>query len=253
MEARLKQRLRAILRSLGYEIKGIKYTPQQLLDLTLARRIEFDDIVCRYMFERGEALSFIEVGACDGETNDPLRKYITRCGWRGMLIEPQPAAAARLRTLYKDNDRVTIHQIAIDRKRGNRTLYAVDSSVLDIPQWAAGLASFDRSIVAKHEDQIPGLSTAIIEISVPCTTFDDILAGLPDEQVDFLQIDAEGADRLLLSMFPFHRLKPSIIHWETKHDTKQQKEETLSLLAGHGYRFAAGDEDTTAILTTPNL
>jgi hypothetical protein len=75
-----------------------------------------------------------------------------------------------------------------------------------------------------------------------------VLDRLPCEQLDLLQIDTEGADAYILSLFPFSRVRPAIIHWETKHLSKKQREDCLDRLTGFGYRFASsGDEDMMAV------
>jgi hypothetical protein len=52
-----------------------------------------------------------------------------------------------------------------------------------------------------------------------------------------------------LSLFPFNRIKPALIHWEVKHLTKTEREGCLDRLAGFGYRFApSGPEDMLAVL-----
>ena len=60
------------------------------------------------MFEHGQDCVFIQVGAYDGVSTDPLRKYIGRCGWRGVMLEPQPGPAGRLRDLYAGNDGIVV-------------------------------------------------------------------------------------------------------------------------------------------------
>ena len=50
----------------------------------------------------------------------------------------------------------------------------------------------------------------IASVPVECRTFDSVLALLPDASLDVLQIDVEGADGYLLSLFPFERLRPAI-------------------------------------------
>src|SRR5580692_5233133 len=104
----MKHWINAGLGVLGYRVQGIRYCPRQLLQAGCLRVIEFDDLVCRRMFEFGRELTFIQVGAFDGITRDPLRKYIDKCGWRGVLVEPQGRAASQLRELYSRNDRVVI-------------------------------------------------------------------------------------------------------------------------------------------------
>jgi FkbM family methyltransferase len=242
----MKDLLKTSLAALGYRVQGTRYCPRQLLDPGCLRVIEFDDVVCRHMFETGPELTFIQIGAFDGITADPLRKYIDKCGWRGVLVEPQARAANKLRELYRGNERIITLQAAVDREYGSRTLFTVESETA--PAWTGGMASFRREHIVKHSVLIPGVGTMIREETVDCITFDEVLGRLPHERIDLLQIDAEGADAYLLSLFPFDRVRPAIVHWEIKHYTKTQKQDCLDRLAGFGYRFAPSGEDMMAVL-----
>lgn len=244
----LRHGIKRGLAALGYHVQGTRYCPRQLLEPTLLRCLEFDDVICRRMFEVGSQLTFIQVGAFDGITGDPLKKYIEKCGWKGVVVEPQSKATDQLRALYGDNQRILILQAAIDGERRQRSLYRVESNL--VPRWAGGLASFRRENILKHSDLIPGIETMISQETVDCITFAEVLTYLPNEEIDLLQIDTEGADGYILSLFPFDRLRPSIVHWEVKHLSKPEREECLSRLANLGYRFAAsGDEDMLAVLS----
>jgi FkbM family methyltransferase len=244
----MKSLLKNVLRGLGYQIQGTRFTPRHLLDPAQLRLLEFDDIICRRMFDVGEALNFIQVGVYDGVQSDPLHKYIARCGWRGVMVEPQSKACAKLRALYADNDKIVVMNAALDRQPDTRTLYTIAESSA-APPWAGGLASFDRAVIAKHGDLIPGLESMIQAEPVQCVPFGAVLDKLATDRIDLLQIDTEGADGFILSLFPFKRIKPAIVHWEVKHLTTQQREDALDLLAAHGYRFApSGSEDMLAVL-----
>jgi FkbM family methyltransferase len=244
----MKQMIHNLLARAGYRVEGIRFTPRQFLQPHRIRHLQFDDVVCRRMVENGEDFTFIQVGAYDGISTDPLRKYIERFGWRGAMLEPQPRPALQLRELYKDNPRIVVLEAALDRHRGTRSLFTIESDLF--PKWAGGMASFDRGHILKHDYLIPGIATMIRELTVACIPFDEVLAALPAGRMDLLQIDAEGADGYLISLFPFDRIKPAIIHWETKNMTRAQQEETLDRLAGHGYLIArSGNEDSLAILT----
>lgn len=199
------------------------------------------------MFDTGPELTFIQVGAFDGITGDPIQKYVEKCRWKGILIEPQARAADKLRQLYRTNDRIRVVQAALDRESRTRKIFTVDPR--NGPSWAGGLASFELKTILKHCDLVPGLETMIREDTVDCITFEKVLERLPGEHLDLLQIDTEGADGFILSLFPFDRMKPAIIHWEIKHLARLEQEETLQRLQQHGYRFArSGGEDMLAVL-----
>lgn len=244
----MKRQLKQMLDMLGYRVENIRNRPRQLQDPAAMRVLEFDDIICRRMMEVGPSLRFLQLGAFDGVTRDPLRKYIVKHGWRGVLVEPQAAAAAKLRDLYHGNDSICIVEAAIDRAAHTRTLFTVSSG--GGPSWTEGLASFDRSTVTKHEDLAPGLVDVVKEEMVECVSFDTVLDKLPTETLDLLQIDAEGFDAYLLSLFPFSRTKPAIIHWEIKHASKRERDACFEQLVRLGYCLApSGDEDMMAVLS----
>ena len=243
----MKQIVRQLLAILGYRLEGINTVPRQFLEPRRVRHVEFDDVICRRIVEVGENFTFIQVGAYDGVSTDPLRKYIEHYGWRGVMLEPQPVAASHLRSLYGDNPNILVIEAALDHQRGTRSLYTVESQLL--PKWVGGMASFDKKHILKHDYLIPGINALVRELNVACITFRDVLEQLPSGHLDLLQIDAEGADGYLISLFPFGKLKPAIIHWESKNMTRVQQEETLELLASHGYLVSrSGDEDSLACL-----
>lgn len=243
----MKRHIKQLIAALGYEVRGTRMTPRLLREPQLLRELEFDDVVCRRMCEGGNReLKFIQIGAFDGILEDPLRKYIDTHGWRGVLVEPQPGPAGRLRELYKGNDRVSVLEAAIAAEAGVRAFFAVDSP--EAPAWAGALASFDRSVILRHAGALPGVERMIKETTVNCITFDRILDETMPGDVDLLQIDAEGSDAAILALFPFDRVRPAIVHWEVCHLSLRERESCFDRLAPYGYRFApSGSLDNLAV------
>lgn len=199
------------------------------------------------MIAVGTSLTFIQIGTYDGTTTDPLCEFVGKFGWQGVLVEPQPDAARKLRELYCNNDQIVVLEAAVDRQAGKRTLFTVPSDGL--PLWVGGMASFNREHITKHSCLIPGLDGRICEINVDCITFADVVKQVRYSSLDLLQIDAEGADACLLKLFPFEELRPPIVHWEIKNLTLAEREQCFDRLVKFGYRFApSGDEDMMAIL-----
>lgn len=241
-----KSLLRQVAGSFGYRIQGTRYTPKQLFNDEVLRAVEFDDVVCRFMFDVRQDIRFLQIGAYDGVSTDPLRKYIDRCSWQGVLVEPQPHCAQQLRKLYGSNLRLQVVEAAIDSEPGSRNLYIVEGD--DLPKWTGGLASFDRDNVLRHAKLVPGLSEKIKAISVPCKTFADVISQLAEPSIDLLQMDVEGADGKLLALFPFERFQPAIVQWEIKNLSISEQESTLDRLISFGYQIArSGGEDMLAV------
>jgi FkbM family methyltransferase len=243
----MKEIAKRLLGMAGYRLHGTSHIPRVLLDAANLRQLTFADAIARQMIDHGHELTFIQIGAFDGITADPLYPYISRFGWRGVLVEPQSGPAGKLRQLYASNDRVTVVQAAIGHTHGKQSLFTVVSD--SAPAWAGGMASFDRRSIEKHAALVPGLPDMIKEELVDCVPFDHVLKQMHGEHLDLLQIDAEGADALILSMFPFQSVKPAIIHFEIKNLATSTRQECLERLQKCGYRFApSGDEDMLAML-----
>lgn len=143
-------------------------------------------------FFKGRRGYFVEVGA-----NEPrLRSqtfHLEQAGWTGLLVEPQPELAERLRN-----------------ERAARVFDCACSSPENfgqsLPFFVAGpLSSLDRSGMA------PGAAPERT-IMVPIRTLDDILveAGAP-QKFEFLSIDVEGHEVEVLRGFTFERWRPQLI------------------------------------------
>ena len=53
----------------------------------------------------------------------------------------------------------------------------------------------------------------------------------------------------MISLFPFERVRPAIVHWEVKHLSIAEREQCFERLANFGYHFApSGEEDMLAVL-----
>jgi FkbM family methyltransferase len=243
----VKQSIKRLLGHFGYRVEGTRYTPRHLYRPECLRAIQFDDVICRYMFEHGEVCNFIQVGAYDGVSTDPLHRYIGPCGWRGIMLEPQPGPAAQLRQLYKDNADIVVLEAAVDSERITRTLYTLECE--NLPKWAGGMASFERRQILQQDYLIPGIERLIRELRVDCIPFSEIIEVHPGaKELDLLQIDAEGADGYILSLFPFDQLKPAIVHWKIKNMTKLEQEAVLDLLCEQGYLISrSGGENMLAV------
>ena len=154
---------------------------------------------------------FVEVGA-----NEPRARsqtfHLEQAGWSGVLIEPQPALAARLRAERK----AKVFAVACS---------APENAGRKLPLHVAGpLSGLDRARMA------PGAAPEAV-IEVPVRTLDSVLeeAGAP-AGFDFLSIDVEGHELEVLRGFSIARWRPRLILLE----------DHVRDLAKHRYLKAAG-------------
>lgn len=203
----------------------------------------YDDVL-EFQYARSMAFRFLVVGAYDGVANDPLSTFLATRECSGIFIEPQPDVFARLRKNFASHAHCHFVNAAIDQHSGSRELFQVRSGVPGFPAWTEQLASFHKQHIQKHEDKVPGLSDHITSTTVRTISFLDLIEQFQIHAIDVLQIDAEGVDAFLLSLYPFDRIRPGIVHYEIAHMTTNELRETRGRLALHGYRLYPTESPT---------
>lgn len=139
-----------------------------------------------------------------------------RRGWRGILIEPDPKAARRLR---RHRPRDLVLPLAVS-----------DSS---------GRVQFSRAGafagIADKRNPWPGMGADQIEVEV-CRLSEILDFHLPTgQEIDLLDVDCEGNDEAVLSSNDWSRYHPRVVCVEW-HD--QDTEEALrAILSKHGYHL----------------
>jgi len=207
-------------------------------------KIDVLDIVFEYVSSRMSDFFFIQIGANDGITGDPLRPYILRHHWRGILIEPEPTVFRKLVGNYETEKQLIFENIAIARRDGSVRLYSVEDP--GHSAWEHVLTSFNRD----HIIRALGRHTRIKEFEIPALSFSSLLAKHDVARIDLLQIDVEGFDYEILNMIDFNDelRKPGIINYEHMHMRGNDRRESWRRLAAAGYRLWATSTDTLAVL-----
>ena len=233
-----------LLRRFG--LKVIRVCNVTSPDFETATAIPFDYVMASQLFLTDDFF-FIQIGAFDGVTGDPIRKFLDIKKFRGVLLEPQKDAFAKLQENCKSQPQLILVNKAVSRTPESQFLYKIKEGTRGLPKWAPQTASFNRETILK---QFPHLEAAIEKEEIPCTTMDQLFDEHKIKKVDLLQIDAEGYDFELLKMFPFSRTKPSIIHMEWRHLSKQDKDECFRFLVSKGYKISIESFDITAFIET---
>lgn len=224
------------------------YTPPIVTrDPALAVRSTLPFVVAHRLLANPR-MTFLQIGAFDGVGDDDLHELVAAHKLRGLLVEPQPIAFARLQQAYRNQPQVTLLQAAIAERDGTRELYCQRGQ-------ASMAASFDRDHLRKHG--IP--DSEIIVQQVTCHTVESALRSAGLQHVDLIQIDAEGYDWPIIRSIDFARLRPQILRFEYRHMAPRDADACLTLLASHGYRFmleardiiAVRAADASAAATTP--
>lgn len=250
----MRSKLKKILRASGYRVESTKYMLKQVADRHALIELDFDHVLAKYLFDRssGKNFRFLQIGAFDGIECDPIRKYLLKFDWEGFMMEPQPVPFSRLGELYGNRERLVLLNAAVSRTDGTSPLHVLVGD--ELPVWAKGMVSFNKDNILKHHDLVPNISEHIKSIEIPTIKLETLFRKYKVDYLDLLQIDTEGYDAEILRMFPFDILKPSIIHFESKHIAKEDLERLLDSLIDLGYRFSTDKgEDIVCIQNAESL
>ena len=195
---------------------------------------------------RGSEFTVVQIGANDGVHSDPVRPFVEQYGWKGVLVEPVPDHYHRLQETYAGHKNISLVNSAISDQEGVRTMYAA----LDLPDGRGnplrGKDSFDYETVAKHDLQVSDVDAFIEPIDVPTMRLETLLEQQAVECIDYLAVDTEGHDGVVLSQLDMDRYRPKFILFEHCHLGPEENDEIASNLERFGYQSTRMRRDTFA-------
>lgn len=208
-----------------------------------------------YTKESKETINFIQIGANDGMVNDPIRDFITRKNWKGVLIEPLPNVFG----LLKKNYRKKYHQfltflnmaVSSDTKE-DFEIWTFDQKFLDTLPFGKRLnllrkASFNREHLLKFVS--PEDAKYIIKASVPSISLNELYREYfmkRYEKLHILVMDTEGHEKDILSKVDFSLIDPEVVILETDLYGPEEKNWIESLLINNNYEIISSGADTIA-------
>ncbi len=166
---------------------------------------------------------WIDVGAADHEQYSVTRAFAGR-GWRGVNVEPTPAAFARLLAARPHDINL---RLAIGAAPGTLTFHECED---------ATLSTLDAAVAAGH--RAAGLAVEDHEIEV--MTLAELCRRHAPQTVHFLKIDVEGAEAAVLAGADFAACRPWILVIEAiaPGTTREAHEGWEPAVLAAGYRFA---------------
>ena len=232
----------------------------------MSLRLTFLEVLLQgYLAAKGR-MNLVQVGANDGRINDPIHAFVmrNRALTRILLIEPQPEIIPFLKQNYAAHPDAHIHQGAIGPDDNLRLFrvkpalwaaynppYMKDAPAYRVP---SGFTSSSIAHVRRHAEgnfRIEArLDDCIEELRGPCSTLHALIARLSwTQDIEVLQIDAEGADDEVIYASDIEHLRPRLINFERRHLSDQRQQTLAAFLAGQGYSLLNwSDSDSTAIL-----
>lgn len=160
--------------------------------------IEINNQIFDQMVSRGD-IFFIQIGANNGISFDPIYNLVKKYKWSGILIEPGEVAFEELLKNYEGHNNLTFVKAAISDYDGKGKLFCGTTT----PHFTLS------KLKAEHMfDVVP------TEVEVDMMSPRTIVEKYDVKKLDLLQIDVEGHDFTIIKAFPFDIVKPRIIRFE---------------------------------------
>ena len=167
--------------------------------------------------------TYVEIGA-GHPTHLSNSFFFYQEGWRGLLVEPNPAL---IELLHKHRDRDAVLGALIGTSKASRSYYQFESWPLSTTDVKRVLELRDQGVAPISLTSLPVRSLASLE-----------LAASPLEPA-FLSIDVEGADLDVLTSNDWTAYRPRVICVEERDAATSDTTGVASLLSAQGYQFVS--------------
>jgi len=191
---------------------------------------------------------YVQVGANDGQLDDPVFKIAQHQGWSGLLIEPNPAYFAALTALHGDNPKMTLVQCGVSSNHGSAQLFHLHpDSEHRFPDWARGCASLDQErIAATLSKVIPDGASHLTETRIDLVPLRTVLGQNGIQRTDLLVVDVEGHEHDVLVSANIDTLSPDLVLVESNAGLDDDTDPVRRFLQEHGYRVSRIGDDLIA-------
>jgi FkbM family methyltransferase len=189
-----------------------------------------EDLAVRFFLHyRGIGkMTYLDIGA-----NDPIELnntyFFYRLGFRGVLVEPNPAFGERLKSVRR-HDTTLIAGIGVAAAR------EADFYVMNQP----ALSTFSKEQADEAAKSLANVAISEV-IKVPLLNINDVMLEHWNGAPTFVSIDTEGMDLSILKTIDFARFRPKVICAETLAvGTTKVIPEIAEYLVAHDYVVRGG-------------
>jgi FkbM family methyltransferase len=168
---------------------------------------------------------FLQIGANDGISDDPIRNFILARHWSGLLLEPQIGPFNDLVSNYNGVKGLTFLNAALTETDGPVEFFSAEGNDL-----LGGLsaASLHRRIANKSN---------IKSFTVKGISAQTLISGNSLQNIDLLQVDVEGYDAQAIKLIFSTGVRPAVVRFEHVNLNRNELEQTIHMLANCGYEM----------------
>jgi FkbM family methyltransferase len=143
-----------------------------------------------------ERFKYIELGGYDGKTESNSRFFDVCLGWEGLLIEPNPTTYGKLL-----QNRPHLHHVSYAASCSEEEAKANKTILFHALPFANAAQADVTNNYAQHEPKA----------SVPCGPLKPVIQDLLGDHVDFMSLDVENVEHMVLSNIDFSKIQIDVM------------------------------------------
>jgi FkbM family methyltransferase len=188
-------------------------------------QISQDMIAYLYFKGRKEGF-FMDIGAHNGVYLSNTYAF-EQLGWKGVCIEPQPDIFLEL----QKNRKCDLYNAALSSISGENVSFL---KVKGSEAWHDMLSGLEAEMPKAEKKNIISKNLQIERINVKTMTFNEVMSNYPDrDYIDFLSIDAEGVEMVILKTIDFHKYRFGLL---TIENNEPENNNLVDFMATNGYK-----------------
>jgi len=204
---------------------------------------------------------FLNIGANDGITNDPIYDFIAPFKLKGIAVEPLAFIFGDLQKNLKNWDVACENAALCMPNQETFEFYRLSDEVLEISSRGTQCSAMSRQTIlneyerffsvmapensrevcTKEEyDRVKAMNIDDIIVkdeTVKFLTLDALLSKYDVKKVDILNLDIEELDFDIFSEFDFEKYKPKVLFLEDEHFSTEQKGFVDKVLQSLGFQY----------------
>lgn len=169
-----------------------------------------------------------------------------------LLIEPVPWFFKQLKENYKNipnPNRIFYENVVVNTYNGECKFHCMSPeqkytyNYQTDADWGREISSCNEQIIKQHQELFLQSGKFNYQtLRLPCVTTESLLKKYNLDNIEYLKIDAEGMDAILLLNWPFNICKPKYIKFETTHLDGEVNKSSFytqlnSFLSKNNYKF----------------
>jgi len=209
---------------------------------------QMTELIQNMHWNNGEVL--IQIGANDGEFDDPLRPILKDSFIPAILVEPIDVAFNALQNLYHDHPHINPVHTAIARNSRTVSLQVpvIEGRELRTSVWTCKNEIQALREVRRNLGRRCLANTIIKHMDVPALSATELLknCGVEPSDVQVIVCDTEGQDIDIIKSFLDAGSLPSLIYYEHLHTNSEEGNNMSDQLKHVGYSITKTRKDILA-------